>query len=68
MFFLIHKYMYMNYMYKKNPLVYQRSPNLTKIMGSVMEDLTNTTYGKFKTYTSSQTSESVLLFVCSVAR
>lgn len=55
-------------MYKKKTLVYQRSPNLTKIMGSVMEDLTNTTYGKFKTYTSSQTSESVLLFVCSVAR
>ncbi|XP_061179951.1 E3 ubiquitin-protein ligase ubr3-like [Saccostrea echinata] len=45
-----------------------RSPNLTKVMGSVMEDLTNATYGKFKTYTSSQTSESVLLFVCSVAR
>lgn len=45
-----------------------RSGTMTKAMGSVMEDLTNTTYGAYKTYTNSQTSESVLLFVCSVAR
>ncbi|KAJ8313482.1 hypothetical protein KUTeg_008043 [Tegillarca granosa] len=44
-----------------------RSGTMTKAMGSVMEDLTNTTYGAYKTYTNSQTSESVLLFVCSVA-
>ncbi|XP_052094995.1 E3 ubiquitin-protein ligase UBR3-like [Mytilus californianus] len=45
-----------------------RSSAVTKTMGSVMEDLTNTTYSVFKTYTNSHTSESVLLFVCSVAR
>ncbi|XP_064614037.1 LOW QUALITY PROTEIN: E3 ubiquitin-protein ligase ubr3-like [Liolophura sinensis] len=44
------------------------SSRLTKSMGSMMEDLTNTTYSIFKTYTKSPTSESVLLFVCSVAR
>ncbi|WAQ93484.1 UBR3-like protein [Mya arenaria] len=51
----------------KRPIT-PRSPLVTKAMGSMMEDLTNATYGMFKTYTSSQTSESVLLFVCSVAR
>ncbi|KAL5006565.1 hypothetical protein ScPMuIL_015371 [Solemya velum] len=45
-----------------------KSQPLTKSMGSVMEDLTNATYGSFKTFTNSQTPESVLLFVCSVAR
>ncbi|XP_069111047.1 E3 ubiquitin-protein ligase ubr3-like [Argopecten irradians] len=45
-----------------------RSSTLTKAMGSVMEDLTNVTYSVYKTYTTSQSSESVLLFVCSVAR
>lgn len=49
-------------------LVLQRSSSVTKAMGSMMEHLANATYGMFKTYTSSQTSESVLLFVCSVAR
>ncbi|KAL4222682.1 E3 ubiquitin-protein ligase ubr3 [Mactra antiquata] len=44
------------------------APSVTKAMGSMMEDLTNATYSAFKTYTNSQTSESVLLFVCSVAR
>jgi hypothetical protein len=48
--------------------IFQRSSAVTKAMGSVMEDLTNTTYSIFKTYTSSHTAESVLLFVCSVAR
>ncbi|XP_052267250.1 E3 ubiquitin-protein ligase UBR3-like [Dreissena polymorpha] len=54
----------------KRPItpVIVRSPLVTKAMGSMMEDLTNATYGMYKTYTSSQTSESVLLFVCSVAR
>ena len=41
---------------------------MTRAMGSMMEDLSNATYGAYKTYTNSQTSESVLLFVCSVAR
>jgi len=48
--------------------VLQRSPSVAKAMGSMMEHLANATYGMFKTYTTSQSSESVLLFVCSVAR
>ncbi|XP_041366438.1 E3 ubiquitin-protein ligase UBR3-like [Gigantopelta aegis] len=44
------------------------SANLTKAMGSVMEDLTNSTHSAYKTYTMSHGSECVLLFVCSVAR
>ena len=46
----------------------QGSANLTKAMGSVMEDLTNSTHSAYKTYTMSHGSECVLLFVCSVAR
>ena len=49
-------------------LPFQRSAQVTRAMGSMMEDLSNATYGAYKTYTNSQTSESVLLFVCSVAR
>ena len=49
-------------------LFFQGSAQVTKAMGSMMEDLSNATYGAYKTYTSSQTSESVLLFVCSLAR
>jgi hypothetical protein len=49
-------------------IILQRSSSVTKAMGTMMENLTKATYGAFKTYTSSQTSESVLLFVCSVAR
>ncbi|XP_048246065.1 E3 ubiquitin-protein ligase UBR3-like [Haliotis rufescens] len=44
------------------------SANLTRVMGNVMEDLTNATHAVFKVFSHSQTSESVLLFVCSVAR
>ncbi|XP_060602002.1 E3 ubiquitin-protein ligase UBR3-like, partial [Ruditapes philippinarum] len=51
----------------KRPIT-PRSSSVTKAMGTMMENLTKATYGAFKTYTSSQTSESVLLFVCSVAR
>ncbi|KAL3831654.1 hypothetical protein ACJMK2_023382, partial [Sinanodonta woodiana] len=51
----------------KRPIT-PRSASVTKAMGAMMEDLTNATYGQYKTFTRSQTSESVLLFVCSVAR
>ncbi|KAI0233528.1 E3 ubiquitin-protein ligase UBR3 [Lamellibrachia satsuma] len=41
---------------------------LTQAMGWVMEFLTNTTYPRYKTISTSHTAEGVLLFVCSVLR
>ena len=49
-------------------LFFQGSNSLTKAMGSVMEDVTNITYPKYRNYSKTQSSESVLLFVSSVAR
>ncbi|KAK3103122.1 hypothetical protein FSP39_016629 [Pinctada imbricata] len=45
-----------------------RSRWVTKAMGDVMEDLSNTTYSAYKSFSSSQCSEGIHLFVCSVAR
>ena len=48
--------------------MFQGTSPLTQAMGWVMEFLTNTTYPRYKTISTSHTAEGVLLFVCSVLR
>lgn len=43
-------------------------PVLTRAMGTVMEDLTNITYPNYRSFSTTRNHESVLLFICSVAR
>uniref|UniRef100_A0A2C9KCF7 E3 ubiquitin-protein ligase n=1 Tax=Biomphalaria glabrata TaxID=6526 RepID=A0A2C9KCF7_BIOGL len=45
-----------------------RDHAMNRAMGTVMEDLTNITYPNYRAFSATRNPESVLLFICSVAR